>query len=128
MGNISRAARIDRARKILAAVGDVGAPIVETTPGHGGLRRRDVERLVGSGEAEWLADGARARLRALPVVDGDGGCIDVYGNAKTAEEALSIARDQFVDHIDRVELCGPVTLRDGSTVKAAWLAIVAEAA
>ena len=64
-------------------------------------------------------------LGSLPVVDGDGGSIDVYGYAATAEEALQIARNAFADPVARVEECGPITLRDGTQVAKAWLAITA---
>jgi len=61
--NISRDQRLDRARVLLREAGQDGAEIVESTPKLGGLRRRDVQALVDSGEAEWIVRGYTARLR-----------------------------------------------------------------
>ena len=64
--------------------------------------------------------------KPLPVIDGDAGCVDVYGHARTAAGAMRVARKWFADGVARVERCGPVKLRDGTTVADAWLAISGE--
>lgn len=66
MSHPTRDERLGRARRILVEAGAAGAVIRETTPGHGGLRARDVQALVDAGLAEWIEPGARAKATNNP--------------------------------------------------------------
>lgn len=58
------AQKLERVRRILSEAGEAGAAVAETTPKQGGLRARDVQILVDAGEAEWIVEGERARLKS----------------------------------------------------------------
>lgn len=60
-----------------------------------------------------------------PVIDGeiDG---DIYGFARTPRGAKRVANRAFADLVDHVYLsAGPITLRDGSVIGDAWVAVTA---
>lgn len=59
----------------------------------------------------------------FPVVDGDDGNGDVYGYATSKEEALDVGNATFVDEVVDAYLAHNVTLRDGSTLASAWVAL-----
>jgi len=65
----SREERLAGVRQRLAAAGDAGAPVVEATPKHGGLRSSDVDILIAAGEAEWVVPRKTARLKSTARAD-----------------------------------------------------------
>lgn len=59
------------------------------------------------------------------VVDGDTGA-DVYGEASSAEEAMAVASDSFVDGVASAYLGGSIALRDGRRLEKAWIVLPKE--
>lgn len=58
-----------------------------------------------------------------PVVDGDDGNGDIYGYARTKDEAMEVGNQTFADEVVDGYLAENVTLRDGTTVPKAWVAL-----
>jgi hypothetical protein len=52
-----------RALRILREAGEFGAEIIESTPTYNGLRLKIVQGLIDAGDAEWIIEGKRARLK-----------------------------------------------------------------
>lgn len=58
----------------------------------------------------------------FPVVDGDSGSIDMYGYARSKEEAIDVGNETFADEVLDAYLAENVTLHDGTTLAKAWVA------
>ena len=63
--------------------------------------------------------------KPLPVIDGEENG-DVYGYATSKRGAIRVGRRDFADGcVDAYITPGPVTLRDGTQIGDAWIALTA---
>lgn len=58
-----------------------------------------------------------------PVVDGDDGNGDIYGYARTKDEAIDVGNATFADGVVDGYLAENVTLRNGTLIPMAWVAL-----
>lgn len=63
MSNVSGSCRLQNLLDRLWDAGDDGLRINETTPGHGGVRSRDINKLIQLGRAEWIVNDVLAKAK-----------------------------------------------------------------